>query len=445
MAIVGAGAAGALTAIRLLAATRTPLHIDLVDPAPHPGRGVAYSTAHHTHLLNVPAGRLSALPDDPDHFARWAAAPPTAFLPRPTYGRYLTEVLAATERRSRFGRLHRVRDRVTAVHPGLALELALASGKRAHVDAAVLALGVFPPDRSWAPPALLDSPRFIADPWQPGALSAIPDDVDVLLVGTGLTMADMVLALDRPHRTITAVSRHGLLPRRHNARLAPPIAPPDLSTAAGLDDLHRTVTRHIRACLRSGQDWRPAMDGLRPLTSTVWRELSPLDQDRFLAIYLREWEVRRHRMPPVVADRLHEARSAGRLCIRRAGVLDATPTPTGLGIRLSGNRFVHVGAVVNCTGPQKRPKAVTDPLVSSLLRAGLTTPGPHGLGFDTDSRGRLSDHPLWTLGALRLGTLWETTAIPEIRAQATEIATDLLSYLATPPDRQTVNLTLGGR
>ncbi|MGH8895204.1 MAG: FAD/NAD(P)-binding protein, partial [Actinomycetes bacterium] len=59
--------------------------------------------------------------------------------------------------------------------------------------------------------------------------------------------------------------------------------------------------------------------------------------------------------------------------------------------------------------------------------------GPLGLGLATDD-GRLlgveADLPVWTLGALRRGELWETTAIPEIRVQAADVARRALDRLS---------------
>jgi uncharacterized NAD(P)/FAD-binding protein YdhS len=60
------------------------------------------------------------------------------------------------------------------------------------------------------------------------------------------------------------------------------------------------------------------------------------------------------------------------------------------------------------------------------------------MGFRTDV-GRLIDSdgrtetPLWTLGALRRGELFESTAIPEIRGQALAVAGALLDRVAPPP------------
>ncbi len=57
----------------------------------------------------------------------------------------------------------------------------------------------------------------------------------------------------------------------------------------------------------------------------------------------------------------------------------------------------------------------------------------------TDRRGRLLDHAgrpdpaLLAIGPLRRGSQWETTAIPEIRAQAAQLADDILGPPVTGP------------
>src|SRR5947209_3768737 len=100
VAIVGGGASGTLVAIQLLRQARPPFSIVLVERAGQIGRGVAYSTREPDHLLNVPAGKLSALPDVPDHFARWAGASERAFVPRARYGEYLERTLQESVARS---------------------------------------------------------------------------------------------------------------------------------------------------------------------------------------------------------------------------------------------------------------------------------------------------------------------------------------------------------
>ncbi|MFJ1932377.1 FAD/NAD(P)-binding protein [Kitasatospora sp. NPDC088160] len=448
IAVVGAGAAGTLTALRLLhhaaAGRPAPARIWLIDPGPA-GPGLAFGTDAPHHLLNVPAGRMSAHRDDPGHFVRWLGdrGGEHDFVPRRLFGRYLAESLAAAASGPGTPDLVRVPDRVVALtHRPRAttppLRLWLHDGPPLDVDAAVLALGNFAPGQAWAPPALRDSGRFLADPWAPGALAAVPEDRDVLLVGTGLTMVDMALSLQRPGRVVHALSRHGLVPRPHAATpLTTPAAPavPQLDARAGLPALRRAVLCQIARCRRVHGDWRAGVDSLRPLTSALWQQLSPADQARLLARDLRLWETHRHRIPPVSARALRTAVDAGLVSIGRGTVADAKTTADGPGevgevidVRLDDGRALRVGAVLNCTGSEAELTRVDDPLITDLLTTGLGSPAPVGGGFDTAADGRLlpaggrAPAPLWTLGSLRRGNLLETTAIPEIRCQADDLA-----------------------
>ena len=71
IAIIGGGVGGSLTAIQLLRSASERLDIHLIERTGSFGRGVAYGTEQYTSLLNVPAGKMSAFPDDPKHFLRW--------------------------------------------------------------------------------------------------------------------------------------------------------------------------------------------------------------------------------------------------------------------------------------------------------------------------------------------------------------------------------------
>lgn len=101
--------------------------------------------------------------------------------------------------------------------------------------------------------------------------------------------------------------------------------------------------------------------------------------------------------------------------------------PGGAEVCLGNGTELTAGTVINCTGVRHDVRRSTDPLVMSLLADGIARPGPLGLGFDTLPDGRVrGGAPLWTLGALRRGNLWETTAFPEIRAQASAVARSVL-------------------
>lgn len=404
VAVVGGGCSGVLVARELLCGGDDD--VVLIEPG-EPGGGIAYGHARPWHLLNSRAGAMSADPDDPGHFVRWAGATGEAFRPRAEYGRYLRSVLAEADR-AHPGRLRVRRARVAAIGPDGTV--ALDDGGALHADHVVLATG--------GPASAhqrIDHPGYAADPWRPGVLEALPVDRPVLLVGTGLTAVDVALTLtagDRRTAPVVAVSRRGLLPLTHTAGATAP-AVPSLDDCATLRD----VVRAVRAAAGEAGDWRPIVDGLRPLLDQLWGALTPGEQDAFLRHLARPWECHRHRMAPAVAARVVELRAAGLLEIRAGGVA-AWP---GL---------ADYAAVVNCAGPGRLP-AAAGPLVGGLLAAGLARVGPHGLGLDIDGAGRLvgaegrAHDRLWIIGALRRGAQWETTAVPELRAQARRLVEDL--------------------
>jgi uncharacterized NAD(P)/FAD-binding protein YdhS len=100
IAVIGAGASGTLLALHLLRRAPPGTRITLIDRNAPFGPGLAYATGSASHLLNVPAGRMSAFVDQPRHFVDWlerqsaqllGGIQPTeaSFLPRRLYGAYL--------------------------------------------------------------------------------------------------------------------------------------------------------------------------------------------------------------------------------------------------------------------------------------------------------------------------------------------------------------------
>ncbi len=277
--MIGAGASGTLAVIHLLrqaAAGRVPLRVALIDRHGRHGLGQAYSTTHPAHLLNAPAEAMSALTGDPGHLTRWAAQAGLrhdGFLPRSAYGRYLRELLEESEHAALpAARVSHLTSDVVAIRRsgrGRALRLYLAADGRVDADAVVLATGNLPP----VPPCPLPgNDRYVADPWEPGALRAAADGSPVIVLGTGLSMLDVAIAVtDADPRTVVyAVSRHALLPRAH--RWPRPPAAPDRpvirSTSAPLR--LAALTREVRASVAQyAGDWQDIVDALPAGWSTA--------------------------------------------------------------------------------------------------------------------------------------------------------------------------------
>ena len=85
----------------LLRASGGRTRLCIIEPRALMGEGAAYSTRDPAHLLNVPAGGMSAFGDDPGHFVRYlqsAASAPMAdvahsYVARLEYGGFLRATL----------------------------------------------------------------------------------------------------------------------------------------------------------------------------------------------------------------------------------------------------------------------------------------------------------------------------------------------------------------
>jgi uncharacterized NAD(P)/FAD-binding protein YdhS len=471
--VIGAGASGSLTALHLARAARrrgAALDVVLVDPVLHRARGTAFGTTDPQHLLNVAAGGMSALAEDPGHFVAWRArqhpelmTEPGVFAPRVEWGRYLDETIThAYAGQDPIGLRH-LRARATGIRRhDSGVVVTTDDGQVVAGDAAVLATGERAPSVAWAPDAVARSAFFVPDPWAPGALDVVRRDLagpaDVLLVGTGLTMVDAVLTLtgpsQRPDRRVHAVSRHGELPKRHADELQLAAIPEIDDWGASLADYRRRAAEHIARVQRATGDWRPAVDGLRTVVQALWQRLGEDDRTEFLRTDASAWGRARHRMPPGSADVIAALRASRTLTLGSGEVADAEPlTGGGLRVTLTDGSVRDVGWVVNCTGTSTVVQPDTDPLVDDLLtpRAGvsLARVSTASLGYQTQV-GRLvdsvgsTDAPIWTLGSARRGELYESTAVPEIRTQAAQVAAAVLEEIAPEPRRLADGRVVGG-
>lgn len=454
IAVVGAGASGVIAAASILRSLRRPARILLLDGGGSRGAGLAYGTSDPDHVLNVPASKMSAIADEPEHFVAWlrqegadhaaawrTPAIPEAFAPRGLYAKYLEDVLRTSLERSDPGVVLEVlgEEIHDLVRRGAGWRLLGKSGAAWVASAVVLALGYRPPK---LPPEigrpLAAHPRLIADPWRRGAFESVLPDEPVVVLGAHLTMVDVALTLDRRgHRGgIVAVSPRGLMPLAHG--------PSDAGyVLTGLDESPVTAPGLLRR-LRSyaaaeealGGTWRSVADAVRPLVPRLWSALSTKERERFLRHLHPYWEIHRHRMAPAIALHVEAMRSEGRLRVLAGRAVSISAHEGGFTVEVrprgaSETSTLHAGWIVNTTGPTLRYAEDPTVLEGRLFESGVARPGPLGFGLDAKPGGAILDAlgaahgDLFTLGPPLRGLLWETTAIPEIRLQAADLARSL--------------------
>jgi uncharacterized NAD(P)/FAD-binding protein YdhS len=261
----------------------------------------------------------------------------------------------------------------------------------------------------------------------------------VLILGTGLTMVDVVLSLlDQGHTgPITALSRRGLLPLRHTNA---PAYPDFLGALEPLPDtalgIFRILRAEVRAATARGDNWRSVIDAARPYLFRFWQRLPDAERKRFLRHARPYWEVHRHRMAPDVAARIGAARDRGQLKVRAGRLKEIRKIGERLLVPFrprGANTLLHVQAdvLINCAGPETNFALIADPLVQRLLEHGLVRPDPLGLGIETTADGRVIGADgtdvagLLALGPIARGAFWEMTAVPELRCLCAAVGRQL--------------------
>jgi uncharacterized NAD(P)/FAD-binding protein YdhS len=375
---------------------------------------------------------MSAWASEPDHFAsRFEAegGERRGFAQRRLFGRYLGEILEEAVASGRAAVAHA--SAVSADRADGAWQVALDDGSSIRADAVALAIGNQEPEplRAFAEAGR----RFVANPWGAAARAAVErlaaTGDNALIVGTGLTMVDLVLSLDAAgHRgRIVALSRRGLIPRGHADFQSSPVEAHDVPHGK-LGAMWRWLRR------RSAEvGWRAAVDSLRPHSHRLWQSLDVEEQQRFLRHGRPWWDVHRHRIAPEVAATIKRLIGEGQLQIIAGRVLGASETPEALEVEIRRRRAdaserMIVAYAFNCTGPLHSIARTRDPLLRTLFDQGQARVDNLGIGLEVDEHSRAGER-LWALGPLTKGRYWEIIAVPDIRDQAAAVAEDIAREL----------------
>ncbi|ANL45403.1 FAD-NAD(P)-binding domain-containing protein [Rhizobium phaseoli] len=455
VAIIGGGVSGAGVAYHL-ARMRADAHpvILVFEPRAELGRGLAYDTDDPAHRINVPAAKMSLQPDDQGEFQAWidardaVACDPEAKRPdgqvfprRRLFGDYVASLLKPF---LDDGSVRHCRAAVNHVERR-AGRWSIRDDKGGVTEADIVAIATSHP-----PPAapgrlasrLAAHPRFVADTTKSGALDVVRPHDRVLVIGNGLTAADVIASLaGRGHDgAVTAISRRGLRSRGH-APVPQPLFGDFVADAAhSAVSLLAGIRAAISAAKAQGISWHGVLDQVRAQGHDLWRGL-PIAERRRLVRHLRPyWDVHRFRVAPQVETVLDMAIAAGRLDILAGSVADARIEGELIACTLQPRHQRQplersYDAVVVTTGPAHGAILDTQPWLAALAASGHLSLDPTGLGLACTERSEAigpsgtADPSLLISGPLARGTFGELMGLPQVTEHAFFIAAEIAAKL----------------
>lgn len=455
IAIVGGGATGALLAIHLARRidTSRPMHIVVFEPRDQLGAGLAYSTSEPSHRINVPAGRMTAYPDEPDSFLRFATeqgvltADPDALAPngllypcRSVFGDYLREQIEPYLRASVIEHRQTSVIRIEKLPSGW--QLHGADGGVLSAQAVVLAVTHPAPCVPAAFAEVKNHPKFLADTTGGNVLQTIETDDRILIIGNGLTSADVIATLTaKGHKgPIISLSRRGLRSRGHAQTTQDPYGDFLANPSLRASELLRRVRATVREAAQQGVAWQAVIDSVRAQGQKIWHVL-PVSERKRLARHVRPyWDAHRFRTAPQVEQALDTAISSGQLTLRAGSVQQAALAEDRFSVtfheRGKDNLMpLLVDAILVTTGPDHGDILGSQPFLAKLQDEGLLCMCETRLGIACDRNSTALDQHgapvagLFIAGPLARGTFGELMGVPQVTEHTILVADRLQDYL----------------
>ncbi len=454
IAIIGGGFSGATFATLLMRdPALMPCDITVAEPRDVLGAGIAYSAADPLHRVNIAADRMAALPDAVEDFYVWlkraqrldgdpaAVYPDRGIFPaRALFGSYVDDLVRRTAAATQHVSFRHAATKVqAATKSGNSYRLQCASGDSIEADILILAIGHPVPRLPWPLSELPPHDGLIVNPWLAGAADRIKPTARVLLVGTGLTMGDMVATLRRQgHQSpLTAMSRHGLTPRPRSGAVDPIQG---LSFAAdSVSQVLHAIRQEIRKANAATRPWSDVFDAVRLQNGAIWAAWSQPQRRRFQRHLRPYWDVHRFQAAPQIHDLVTQEQAAGNLTIFAAAMTKAALRDEGIDVTLrrrgqDSTETQSFDAIINCTGATG-PLVDENPVLKSLASGGLIEPDFFGSGIHVDALSRAKtqagtfDDSLYVLGPAIRGCLGEISGALEIATHTQTVANAVASLL----------------
>jgi uncharacterized NAD(P)/FAD-binding protein YdhS len=461
ISIVGGGATG-ITVLNCLAEA---VASDGAGPAVHGiaiydkcgfDGGLAYRTDNDRHLLNMKVATMSAKAGDAKHFLRWLRSVGIAcdgndHVPRKFYKRYLDYLkLQAINRCQAAGiPVSDINDEVTHVRHLSDNEIRLETSNRLRLPSSVVVLctGHSEPDDHYG---LVGTKNYVHDPYGRSEF-ADRDDVEIGIIGTGLTAVDLVISLaaDLKRAKFCNLSRSGLFPKVQPAGVVKPderfraqmLAYVHASTRVKADglvgeiqarllssggiavDLSRhdidadglaDLARNVAEARAGAPNVYSYLSGISDLMCDAWSKMDKVEKRRFLDVYYSGWMRNRHAMPLVNAERILDIARTHRLSTvaRLRNVVSAGERFRAV---LADGKSRDLDHVITATGASYAING--SPLYADMSRHGLVTFDEFG-GISCDYRdGRVINRQrqkcanIYAIGSITRGTHFYASAV----------------------------------
>ena len=444
VAIIGGGFSGVAVAVHLLRESHKisrAIKVCLFEPRDTVGAGLAYGTRSLVHILNVPAAKMGIDEKIPDAFHSWLVKHSYKysredFVPRHLYHQYLlSELGSAMGSTDKNTVLEIFRDSVSEIRirSGEGYILRTKEGGEYGAKNVVIAMG----NSLNSDGARSSAQALFRRPWDPEAIGIASSAHHVAIVGSGLTAVDTILELEEAGfgGSYTVISRKGRLPEPYPDENAEKVIAQNVIALLKSANSLRELLRIFRSSLKSGISSYGLVDALRPFSQDIWQRLTAHERKRFMRHLRPYWTPLRHRIPLSswrvieklkIRERLRVIERKVLSCENADGKkwLNTSPHFTNTSDKCSVGPF---DLCFDCMGLWPSLRNSGSSVIESLLTGGLASLDELSLGLRATSSGELLDADgkivsgLFTLGSLRRGELWETTAVRELRQQASEI------------------------
>jgi len=451
ISIIGGGASGTLLVINLIKQYQTgKLTINLIEKdLSRFNRGIAYSTKDLSHLLNVRVEGMSIFPDEPEHFYNWLLSKDyklesldkSSFVSRKIYGDYLTDnFIKYVNNKNSNIIINIIQDEVTDVVPSLdKYEIQFLDSKNIKSDIVILAFGNIT-ESEINILKYKNVKNYYRSPWTTDFFDEIKSTDDILILGSGLTAIDVITTLHNKKHSgiIYSISRRGFRPISHELFSKYP----DFSNeflGKDLNGIFSIVKKHIKLSKENGYNIRSVIDSMRPYTPKLWKSFSESDKSRFLRHLNNMWNSIRHRLPNKTDDIINNLVSNGQLVFLTGNITEVNEGDI-LNVKINDKKFkidnasINVNSIINCIGPESNYNKINMPLIKNMLKSSLIENTFNNISITTEdhlilNKGDYSSGNLFGIGPVLKGEFFESTAIPEIRVQAKNLASRILKTI----------------